>query len=75
MANINDKNVNNVAGSYYVDNNCIGCGQCCDIAPEYFAEQDGVMYVKKQPTDAEGISACNEAVQACPVEAIGSDGK
>lgn len=75
MANVNDKNANNVAGSYYVDNNCIGCGQCCDIASDHFAEQDGLMYVKKQPVDADEISACNEAVQSCPVEAIGSDGK
>lgn len=77
MANRDDKAASNVAGRYYVDNSCISCGQCCDIAPDYFAEDStkGGMYVKKQPTDAEGVNVCDQAMQACPVEAIGNDGE
>jgi ferredoxin len=31
--------------------------------------------VSKQPTTEEEIAACTEAVEGCPVEAIGSDGE
>jgi ferredoxin len=77
MANKNAKTTKNVAGKYYVDTNCVGCGQCCDMAPEYFAEDTtgGGMYVSKQPTTPEAIEACEEALKNCPVEAIGNDGE
>ena len=77
MANSNDKVPSNIAGKYYVDSSCISCGQCCDIAPECFAEDSakGGMYVKKQPMDETEIQACEEALQACPVSAIGNDGE
>lgn len=77
MANRDDKAPSNVAGRYYCDNTCISCGQCIEIAPDYFAEDTakGGMYVKKQPTDAAGVDLCEQTVDACPVEAIGNDGE
>ena len=77
MPNRDDKAASNVPGRYYVDKGCISCGQCVDIAPDYFAEDAaaGGMYVKKQPTDADGVNVCEQALQACPVEAIGNDGE
>lgn len=76
MANRNDKAPNNVPGKFYCDNSCIACGQCIDIAPNNFAQADGDgMYVKIQPTNEEGLKICKEAMEACPVEAIGDDGE
>ena len=74
MANKNAKAANSIAGKYYVDTNCISCGQCIDIAGDFFAENpNGGMYVKVQP-GTEGTASCEQALSSCPVEAIGNDG-
>jgi ferredoxin len=77
MADKSKKNSKNVPGSYYVDSECIGCGMCHEIAPEYFIidEDDGIAYVSAQPTTEEGEGLCDEALNSCPVEAIGDDGE
>lgn len=76
MADKNAKAVKNVAGKYYVDSNCINCGQCIDIAADYFVEDaDGSIYVQVQPTTEEGVALCEQAVSSCPVNAIGNDGE
>lgn len=48
-----------------------------ETAPENFGRDDdeGVSYVKKQPDNDEELSACEEALEGCPVEAIGDDGE
>ncbi|MCF7944999.1 MAG: ferredoxin [Spirochaetia bacterium] len=75
MADKSDKNENNVEGKFYVDNTCTSCGLCTDTAPEFFdTDDDDLAYVKKQPTDQEGEELCQEALDSCPVEAIGDDG-
>jgi ferredoxin len=75
MADKNAKANQSVAGKYYVDTNCISCGQCVDIAGDFFAEnQDGGMYVKAQPSSKEAIAVCEQALTNCPVDAIGNDG-
>ena len=38
MADKNSKAANSVSGKYYVDTNCINCGQCIDIAGNFFVE-------------------------------------
>lgn len=77
MADKGSKAAKNVAGKYYVDTNCIGCGQCVDIAPEFYAEDADVggMYVKKQPSSPQEVDLCEQALASCPVDAIGSDGE
>ncbi|MBU0455251.1 MAG: ferredoxin [Pseudomonadota bacterium] len=77
MADVNDKNALNVPGPFYVDENCISCGMCCDTASECFKMDDdtGVAYVFKQPKTPEETAECQEAKESCPVEAIGDDGK
>ena len=75
MADKSIKTAKNVAGKYYVDTNCISCGQCVDIAGYFFTEdKDGGMYVKAQPQSAESVALCEQALSNCPVEAIGNDG-
>lgn len=77
MANKDDKQELNVAGKYYVDTECIDCDVCRQTAPDYFQanEDDGYSYVFKQPETEEGVAECEEALEACPVEAIGNDGE
>lgn len=76
MANKDDKWENNAPGKFYVDQQCIDCDLCREPAPGFFTRHDdgGHSYVFKQPTTQEEIDQCMEALEGCPVEAIGSDG-
>ncbi|MBP8257969.1 MAG: ferredoxin [Opitutaceae bacterium] len=76
MANKDDKWENNVPGKFYVDQQCIDCDLCRETAPGFFTRHDdgGHSYVFKQPTTQEEIDQCMEALEGCPVEAIGADG-
>lgn len=76
MADKNHKFKQNVAGKYYVDDQCIACDACCVEAPKFFTmnDEDGHAYVMLQPQTVEQIEECENALAACPVEAIGRDG-
>ena len=71
-----DKNPENVAGQFYVDSQCIDCDLCRETAPKNFVreEDEGYSYVFKQPENDEEREQCVEAMEGCPVEAIGEDG-
>lgn len=77
MANKAAKFKQNIAGKYYVDDSCIACDACCVEAPRFFAMNDdeGHAFVKLQPITAEDLQEAENALAACPVEAIGSDGE
>ena len=77
MADLANKYPENVAGPYYVDDQCIDCDLCREKAPEFFArwEDGGYSIVKKQPATPTEIELCEEALAHCPVNAIGNDGK
>ena len=66
----------NVPGKYYVDTKCIDCDVCRDIAEDNFTRDDKGQYsfVYKQPETSSEESLCQEALECCPVEAIGNDG-
>ncbi|MCW5961145.1 MAG: ferredoxin [Pyrinomonadaceae bacterium] len=76
MAEIDDKLPENAPGKYYVDEQCIDCDVCRDTSPDNFTRYDenGYSYVYKQPETPEEVALCEEALMACPVEAIGDDG-
>ncbi len=76
MADPNNKYSDNVPGKWYVDSQCILCSLCCELAPKNFKEADSGDHdmVYKQPENEEEEQACAEAMQQCPVEAIGNDG-
>ncbi|MDB6080416.1 MAG: fd1 [Akkermansiaceae bacterium] len=76
MASRAEKNPRSVAGRYYVDQSCIDCDLCRETAPGVFArcDESGASYVSRQPADAEEETRCREAMEGCPVEAIGDDG-
>ena len=76
MATKEDKYEDNVPGKYYCDTECIDCELCREIAPDNFGRNDdgGYSYVIKQPNEQGEADACAEAMESCPVEAIGDDG-
>jgi ferredoxin len=76
MAELEDKLPENVPGRFYVDRNCIDCDVCRDTSPKNFAREDenGYSYVYRQPVTPEELELCEEAMNVCPVEAIGNDG-
>jgi ferredoxin len=76
MADIANKYPDNVAGKYYVDNQCIDCDLCRETAPNNFKrnEDGGFSFVCKQPGSPEEEAQCKEAQEGCPVEAIGDNG-
>ncbi|WP_165243964.1 ferredoxin [Paludisphaera soli] len=66
----------NASGRFYVDENCIDCDLCHETAPGVFArnEDEGRSFVARQPASPEEEALCREALESCPVEAIGDDG-
>ncbi len=62
--------------SFYVDMECILCSVCSDAAPANFRMSDDedhdICY--KQPENDDELEQCYEAMENCPVEAIGDDG-
>jgi ferredoxin len=76
MADKTNKLPENVPGAFYVDDQCIDCDACRETAPEFFQRNDdkGYSFVYRQPATPEEVALCQEAMQGCPVEAIGEDG-
>lgn len=68
----------NAPGKYYVDDTCISCDACHGEAPKFFVQSTedstGHSYVSAQPVTPEDIQNCENALAACPVNAIGNDG-
>jgi ferredoxin len=77
MADRKDRVSENPTGKYYVDSQCIDCDVCRVTAPENFQrnEDRGYSYVSRQPESPDEEARCQEAMDSCPVEAIGSDGE
>lgn len=75
MANKNEKWEDNTKGKWYTDKSCIICSLCAELAPNNFKESDGGDHdvVYKQPESSEEEQQCKDAMEQCPVEAIGND--
>lgn len=73
MANPDAKHPQNIEGPWFVDDECINCSVCTDAAPMVFErDEDGYSYVAFHlPNDPEAVEAFREALEDCPVEAIG----
>tara|TARA_B100000700_G_C14858905_1_gene767659 strand:- start:38 stop:271 length:234 start_codon:yes stop_codon:yes gene_type:complete len=76
MADKNEKYEDNVPGKFYVDIECIICSVCSSCAPDNFRMSDDGSHdiVYKQPENDDELDQCYEALESCPVEAIGDDG-
>jgi len=77
VANKEKKHEGNISGKFYVDTECIDCDLCRETAPANFKRNDdgGYSFVFKQPGTSEEEDQCREAMEGCPVEAIGLDGE
>ena len=77
MADKNDKYSDNAPGKYYVDKECIFCNVCAAAAPKNFkiSEKGTHDFVYKQPENEIEEEECEEAMELCPVYAIGDDGE
>jgi ferredoxin len=76
MADANERWEDNVPGKWYVDKSCILCSLCEDLAPDSFKEgvEGDHDVVHCQPATPDQEAACEEAMDQCPVAAIGNDG-
>jgi ferredoxin len=77
MAQKESKYPQNSPGPFYVDDQCIACDACVVEAPNFFRMNDlvGHAFVFKQPKTEKEIEMCENALEACPVNAIGRDGE
>jgi len=79
MADKKNKYTENTSGKYYVDDTCISCDACHGEAPKFFIQatedETGHSYVALQPSTPEEVEQCENALAACPVNAIGNDGE
>ncbi|MBT7608217.1 MAG: ferredoxin [Bacteriovoracaceae bacterium] len=78
MADKNSRFDENIMGTFYVDDQCIACDACVMEAPRFFEmnEMDAHAFVLLQPdlNNEQEMTECLNALEACPVEAIGKDG-
>lgn len=72
MASLDLRLKENVSGEFFVDETCIDCDTCRQIAPETFQDHGGQSSVFKQPETSEEIKLANMSVVACPTGSIGA---
>src|SRR5688500_7995041 len=71
MARPDLRHPGNVDGPWYVDDRCIDCGTCRDLAPDVFVDLGDRSVVAAQPGPADERRAWL-AAQACPTQSIGT---
>jgi glyoxylase-like metal-dependent hydrolase (beta-lactamase superfamily II)/ferredoxin len=71
MARVDLRNPANADGDWFVDERCIDCGTCREVAPSLFRAVRGTSIVARQPTGDEQEQAWL-AAQACPTTSIGT---
>jgi glyoxylase-like metal-dependent hydrolase (beta-lactamase superfamily II)/ferredoxin len=72
VANPSRRLPENAPGDFYVDESCIDCDACRQIAPAVFRDHGGQSSVHRQPrADGEVLGAL-KAIVACPTASIGT---
>jgi glyoxylase-like metal-dependent hydrolase (beta-lactamase superfamily II)/ferredoxin len=72
MARLVHRLPQNVEGEFYVDDTCIDCDACRQIAPETFRDHGDQSSVGHQPATPEAIHRALMALVACPTASIGT---
>lgn len=72
MARPDLRHPGNVEGAWYVDERCIDCGTCRDVAPDTFSDIGPQSVVWRQPGDPAAEEGAWLAAQACPTQSIGT---
>jgi len=62
----------NVSGDFFVDETCIDCDTCRQLAPEVFAGAGNYSFVHAQPDNPEAARKALRALLACPTGSIGT---
>lgn len=77
MASQSRRLAENQPGSFFVDETCIDCDTCRQLAPETFARSDAreLSFVARQPSAAGELRRARLALVACPTASIGSADK
>src|SRR5262245_883967 len=72
MADVRRSLAENVPGDFFVDDTCIDCDTCRQIAPATFRDHGGQSSVYRQPGDPEERRLSLQALVACPTASIGT---
>lgn len=72
MANPSKRLPENVPGDFYVDESCIDCDACRQIAPAVFRDHGEQSSVYRQPRTKEEVLGALKAIVACPTSSIGT---
>jgi glyoxylase-like metal-dependent hydrolase (beta-lactamase superfamily II)/ferredoxin len=72
MALVERRLPQNVPGDFYIDESCIDCDACRQIAPETFRDHGDQSSVGRQPETPEEIDRALMALVACPTASIGT---
>ena len=62
----------NVPGDFFVDETCIDCDACRQLAPEVFRDANDHSFVHAQPVTAAAERNALRALLACPTGSIGT---
>jgi len=62
----------NIAGDFFVDDSCIDCDTCRQIAPAHFRDHGDQSSVYRQPQTPAEISQALKALVSCPTASIGA---
>ncbi len=62
----------NSEGRFFVDDRCINCSLCVQIAPDLFAanHDQGYEYIKRQPGNEAEFDLVAEVIDICPADAV-----
>src|SRR5688500_14455150 len=73
MANPARRLPQNIAGDFFVDETCIDCDACRQIAPRTFQDHVDQSSVYRQPATVEETRQALKALVACPTGSIGTE--
>ena len=72
MANPSKRLPENVPGDFYVDESCIDCDACRQIAPSVFRDHGEQSSVYRQPRTEDEVLGALKSIVACPTSSIGT---
>src|SRR5215510_9262550 len=75
MANLNRAYSDNIKGNFFVDDTCIDCDLCRQIAPSVFKDEGDHSAVYHQPESDGETHLAAMALVACPTGSIGTNEK
>jgi glyoxylase-like metal-dependent hydrolase (beta-lactamase superfamily II)/ferredoxin len=77
VARLDARIADNVPGRFFVDDSCIDCDACRQLAPSVFARSDrqGQSFVAAQPDEPGTVARALMALVACPTASIGATPK